>query len=88
MRLFKQSLRDVESMYRDDGVYDMEYREIKYLRREAWSEKYNYLYFDMTRDTKNKVNIVFAMKTKTHILNVFMKVNLFNFFEFCFQIKI
>ena len=37
-------------MNRDIGAYDMEYRDYKQKCREAWSEKYNYLYIDITRD--------------------------------------
>ena len=32
-----------------------------------------------------KVNTVFATKTKTHILNVFVKLKLSKSFKFCFQ---
>ena len=55
--LLKQSLRDVQCMYRDLGVYDMDYREFKQMCREAWSEKFNYLCSDMV--LKKKVKIVF-----------------------------
>ena len=34
IKLFKQSLRDVESLFRDIGAYDMEYRKLKQMRRE------------------------------------------------------
>ena len=39
--LFKQSLRDVESIYRDVGSYDKVYFEFKHMCREAWSEKFS-----------------------------------------------
>ena len=52
----------------------MQCDEFKELCRKAWSEKFNNLCIDKT---KNKVNIVFSMKTKTHILNAFLKL-------FCF----
>ena len=54
----------------------MKYEEFKEMCHNAWSEKFNYLCIDMTK--KMKVNIVFSMKAKTHILNVFQKLNLFN----------
>ena len=75
--LFKQTLREVESMYKDIGGYDMSYDEIKQMCKEAWSEKFNHLCFDMTQN-KMKVNIVFSMRTKTHMLTVFVKVKLFD----------
>ena len=47
--LFKQTLRDVQSMYYDIGAYDMKYDEFKEMCHEAWDEKYNYLCIDMTK---------------------------------------
>ena len=41
--LFKQTLRDVQSMYHDIGAFDMIYDEFKEMCRVAWSEKFNYL---------------------------------------------
>ena len=71
---FKPSLRDVEFLYKDIGGYDMKYDEFKAMCHETWSEKFNYLCFDMTK--KTKVKIVFSMETKPHILNLVPKVNL------------
>ena len=50
--LFKQTLRDVQSLYYDIGAYDMKYDEFKEMCHKAWSEKFNYLSIDMT---KNKI---------------------------------
>ena len=50
--LFKQTLRDVQSMYYDTGAYDMNHDEFKEMCRVAWSEKFNYLCFDMTKNKK------------------------------------
>ena len=41
--LFKQTLRDVHSMFYDIGVYDMKHDKFKELCHQAWSEKFNYL---------------------------------------------
>ena len=49
--LFKQTLRDVQSMYYDIGTYDMLYSEFKMCRK-AWGEKFKYLCFDMTKNKK------------------------------------
>ena len=75
--LFKRTLRDVQCMYYDIGACDMKYDEFKEMCHKAWSEKINYLCIDMTKK-KMKVNIVFSMKTKTRISNVFVKTNFFN----------
>ena len=64
--LFKQTLRDVQSMYYDIGAYDMKYDEFKEMCHKAWSERFNYLCIDMPAN-KMKVNIVFSTKAKTHI---------------------
>ena len=48
--LFKQTLRHVQSMYQDIGAFDKKYDELKEMCRVAWSEKYNYLCIDMTKN--------------------------------------
>ena len=48
--LFKQTLRDVQSMYHDIGALDMIYDEFKEMCRVAWGEKFNYLCIDMTKN--------------------------------------
>ena len=48
--LFKQTLRDVQNMYHDIGAFDMIYDEFKEMCRVAWSEKFDYLCFDMTKN--------------------------------------
>ena len=50
--LFKQTLRDVQSMYYDIGAYDMNYDEFKQMCHKAWEEKYNYLCIDVTKKKK------------------------------------
>ena len=74
--LFKQTLRDIQSMYYDIGAYDMKYDEFKEMCHKAWDERFNYLCIDMTKN-KKKVNIVFSMKVKPHILIVIPKQNPF-----------
>ena len=37
--LFKQTLRDVQSMYYDTGASDMKYEEFKEMCQKAWDEK-------------------------------------------------
>ena len=50
--LFKQTLRDVESMYKDSGGYDVKYDEIKEMCLKFWVENFNYLCFDVTRNKR------------------------------------
>ena len=62
--LFKQTLRDVQSMYYDIGAYDMKYDEFKEMCHKAWSERYNYLCIDMTKN-KNDGKYRFFNESKT-----------------------
>ena len=49
---FKQTLRDVESIFKDIGGYEMKYQEFKKIRRKAGSEKFNHLCADTARKTR------------------------------------
>ena len=62
--LFKQTLRYVQSMYQDIGAFDMIYDEFKEMCRVAWSEKFNYLCIDMTKN-KNKGKYRIFNESKT-----------------------
>ena len=91
--LFKQTHRDVQSMFYDIGAYGKIYDEFKEMCRVAWSEKFNYLCIDMRKKIKMKVYIIFSTKVKPHILIVFLKLNLFKIqihshsFKWCFQLE-
>ena len=62
--LFKQTLRDVQSMYYDIGAYDMKYDEFKEMCHKAWDEEYNYLCIDMTKNkTEGRYRIFNESKT-------------------------
>ena len=62
--LFKQTLRDVQTMYHDVGAFDMIYDEIKEMCRVAWSEKFNFLCIDMTKNkNEGKYRILNERKT-------------------------
>ena len=50
MILFRQTLREVKSMFKGIGGYDMADCELKKKCRNAWSEKFKYLCFDMTEN--------------------------------------
>ena len=72
--LFKQTLRDVQSMYYDIGAYDLKYDEFKEMCHKAWDEKFKYICIDMTKIMM--VKVVFSMKAKPHILIAFPKLTL------------
>ena len=62
--LFKQTLRDVQSMYYDIGAYDMNYDEFKQMCHKAWDERFNYLCIDMTKnENEGKYRIFNESKT-------------------------
>ena len=62
--LFKQTLRDVQSMYYDNGAYDMKYDEFKEMCHKAWDERFNYLCIDMTKSkTEGKYRVFNEIKT-------------------------
>ena len=75
--LFKQTLKEVQSMYYDIGAYDMKHDEFKEMRHKAWSERFNYLCIDMSKSRDNGKYRLFSMKVKPHILIAFPKLNLF-----------
>ena len=65
--LFKQTLRDVQSMYYDIGAFDMIYDEFKEMCRVAWSEKFNYLCIDMTKNKNDGKYRIFNESKTTYI---------------------
>ena len=65
--LFKQTLRDVQSMYYDNGAYDMKYDEFKEMCHKAWDERYNYLCIDMTKNENEGKYRIFNESKTTYI---------------------
>ena len=65
--LFKQTLRDVQSMYYDIGAYDMKYDEFKEICLKAWDEKYNYICIDMTKNKNEGKYRIFNENKTTYI---------------------
>ena len=65
--LFKQTLRDVQSMYYDIGAYDMNYDEFKEMCHKAWDEKYNYLCIDMAKNKNEGKYRIFNESKTTYI---------------------
>ena len=74
--LFKQTLRDVQSMYHDIGAFDMTYDEFKEMCRVAWGEKFNYLCIDMNKN-KNEGKYRFFNESKNTYIESILKVILF-----------
>ena len=66
--LFKQILRDVQSMFCDIGPYDMKYSEFKELCHKAWSEKFDYLCIDMTKNKNEGKHRIFNESKTTYIV--------------------
>ena len=66
-KLFKQTLRDVQSMYYDIGAYDSNYDEFKLMCHKAWDERFNYLYIDMTKIKKEGRYRIFNESKTTYI---------------------
>ena len=64
--LFKQSLRDVQSMYYDIGAFDMIYDEFKKMCWFAWGETFNYLCFDLTKNKKEAKFRIFNESKATY----------------------
>ena len=64
--LFKQTLRDVQSMYHDIGAFDIIYDEFKEMCRVAWGEKFNYLCIDMTKNKNEGKYRIFDESKKTY----------------------
>ena len=50
--LFKQTLRDLQRMYFDIGAYEMKNDEFKKMCRRDCSERFNYVYIEMTEKKK------------------------------------
>ena len=61
--LFKQTFRDVQSMYYDIGAYDMKHDKFKEMCHKAWDERFNYFYIDMTKKNEGKYRIFNESKT-------------------------
>ena len=65
--LFKQTLRDVQSVYDDIGAYDMKYDEFKEMCHKAWDERFNYLCVDMTKIKNEGKYRIFNESKTTYI---------------------
>ena len=65
--LFKQTHRDAQSMYYDIGAFDMINDEFKEMCRVAWSEKFNYLCTDMSKNKNEGKYRIFNESKTTYI---------------------
>ena len=65
--LFKQTVRDVQSMYHDIGAFDMIYDEFKEMCRVSWSEKFNYLCIGMTKNKNEGKHRIYNESKNTYI---------------------
>ena len=74
--LFKQTLRDVQSMYYDIGAYDKKYNEFKEMCHKAWSERFNCLCIDMAKN-KNEGKNGFFNESKNQYMECICKTEAF-----------
>ena len=65
--LFNQTLKDIEHMFRDVAVYDMNYDEFKELCKKSWEEDYNYLCIDRSKKRDQGQYCIFKESKKTYI---------------------
>ena len=65
LRLFKQTLGDVQSMYYDIGAYDMNYDGYNEMCSCAWSEKTNYLCINITKNRNEGIYRIFKESKNT-----------------------
>ena len=74
--LFKQTLRDVQSMDYDIGAFDMIYDEFKEVCRVARNEKFNYICIDMTKN-KNEGKYRFFNESKNTYVEYICEIEAF-----------
>ena len=74
--LFKQTLRDVQSMYYDIGAYDMNYDEFKQMCHKTWNERFIYLCIDMAKN-KNEGKYCIFNESKTTYIECIPEIELF-----------
>ena len=67
LRLFKQTLRDAQSMYYDIGAYDMKYDEFKKSVQLPGVTKFNYLCIDKTKNKNEGRYRIFNERKNTYI---------------------
>ena len=65
--LFKQTLRDVQSLYHDIGAFDRIYDEFTEMCGVGWDEKFNYLCIDMAKNKDNGKYRIFNESKNTYI---------------------
>ena len=70
LKLFQQTLRDVQSKYHDIGAFDTIYDESKEICRVAWSENFNNLCIDKTKN-ENEGKYGNFNENKTTIIDCF-----------------
>ena len=66
LTLFKQTLKDVQRIYYDIGAYDLKYDEFKKMCSFTWSEKFNYLCIEMTKNKDEGNHRIFNESKTTY----------------------
>ena len=73
-------------MYYDIGAFDMIYDEFKEMCRVAWSEKFNYFCFGMTKNKNGSKYRIFNESKNTYF-ECFCELKLFKPSKCCIQLK-
>ena len=84
--LFKQTLRDVQSMHHDIGAFDMISDEFKDMCRVACGEKFIYLCIDMTKN-KNEGKYRIFNESKNTYIECICETEAFKIFSMLFAIN-
>jgi len=62
MIFFKSSPLVVEQLFRNFALLDMELSEFKNICKTAWTNKYNYLVIDLTRDYESNLKYRYKLE--------------------------
>ena len=72
--IFKQTLKDVEHLYRDVAGFDMSRKEFKNFCREAWKDDFHYLKIDEAI----KATVIMFKQTLEDVEHVYIDLAGFN----------
>ena len=86
LRLFKQTLWEVQSMYYDIGAYDMKFDEFRDVCHKAWTERFNYLCIDMAKN-RNDGKYRFLNESKNTYIECICETGGFQILQMLFSVK-
>ena len=65
--LFNQTLKDIESIYRDASGYDLSYDEVNQLGRRSWKEDYKYNCINRSKKRKHGRCCIYKESKNTYV---------------------